>query len=108
MKSFKQYQKIRESMIGNGENSEENEDRPLNPTESNDMKSLFKIIRIAWREHQGKTKEFLKSLANSSSEIANELQNLSDKDNEIKRAKPFDNRDEVRAPEADTMSNDFN
>lgn len=108
MKSFKQYQKIRESMIGNGDNSEENEDKPLNPSESNDMKSLFKIIRIAWTEHQSKTKDFLQKLASSSSEIANELQNLSGEDNGTKQARSFDSRDEVRPPEADTMSNDFN
>lgn len=106
MKSFSQYVKYRESSIGNAEDQDE---KPLNPSESNDMNILYKLIRIAWRDFNPKTKEFFNKLAMSSPEIANEFKQLAGDDHELKKKRPhfLDDQEEVRPPESDAINNDY-
>lgn len=87
MKSFKEYSKLRES-------------QEIEISETGDMPILFKLIRLAWRNHNAETRDFLRSLSGVNSEIASEFQRIEGGGAEKPKHKPED-ADEVVPSAAD-------
>lgn len=94
MKSFSYYFKYRENMIGNSE-----KDAPLNPSDSDEMSVLFKIIRLAWKNHRQDTRAFIKDLARRSPEVAAEFERLNQDDAVFDRSSS--EKEKLMMPDAD-------
>ena len=94
MKSYADYIKLRES----------DESDSINPSETEDSNHLFRLIRLAWKAHQSKTREFFSKLAAIDSEIAAELEEIGD-DFDIQQDKQRQDsmmdKDHVVKPSAD-------
>lgn len=94
MKSFEDYIKFRENM------------EPVNADDTQDMSRLYKIIRLAWKEHPSETNEFIRRLSTMNPEIGAEAEGLSGKDHELKPKKPTREKDVLYSPDADSGSLD--
>lgn len=94
MKSWSEYIKFRE-------NSEEDDTPSLNPSDMDENGALFRMTRLAWKNHRDDTKSFFRKLASVDPELAGEYQRLDDS-NDLPRKKNDLDKEQLCPPVADT------
>jgi hypothetical protein len=106
MKSFRDYFRLRENALVPVEGEEES----INPSDNDEGKVLFKLIHLAWKNHNATTKAFFRKLAQVNPEIASELGHLNNDSAEPptnERPEHQKDKDVVRPTLADTGSGDM-
>jgi len=101
MKSFSSYVKIRESGIPEDDDGVES----INPSDNGDDSVLFRLIRMAWKKHKSRTKNFFEKLATIDSEVASEFERIDKTSTDLSKnteRRPFGDIDVIRPPESDS------
>ena len=91
MKSWFEYLKLREN----------EESAPINPSDNDEEGALFRLTRLAWKNHRDDTQSFFRKLSVSDPEIASEYERLGDVE-ELPKKKTDLDKDQILPSVADT------